>query len=286
MKTITRTIYGTLLQTAQLLKLPYQQKPNTTLNEKFNIFPDLRPDNNAVPSVRYYCIGIGGHRSMVGADGRTFISPIQHRPDDAALFDHIPFIVREPDEDLTTEQRRKYALRKQITVRGSNYIAYYLKRLDLDEVVPSMKLNTVIDGTTTTIPFVPTSANLNPIAPAIPNGGVITANGEYLSASGLVTLSFSAEEVAELVNVAKVIFDNELYAIISEIGIVAGEDKVVTVTTSNNTTLNYTEVVSATVVTHITEYHSVGFLNRGLDLTLELGSTEPLIGIADIPSSP
>lgn len=286
MKPITRTIYGTLIQTAQLMGLPYQQQPFTTLNEKFDIFPNLRPDNNAVPRVRYYCIGIGGHRAVVGADGRTFVAPIQHRPDDAALFDHIPFIIRELDDDLSTEERRKYCLRTIKDVRGTDYIFYYGKRLDLDEVEPTMKLNTVTNGTTTTIPFVPSSANLNPEPPEIPDTGVITATGQYLSASGLVTLSFTAQEVAELINVAKILFENELYAVISEIGIIAGDDKIVTVPGPNNTSLNYNEVVSATITTHITEYHSIGFLNRGMNFTLELGSTEPLIGIADVPPNP
>lgn len=286
MKTITRTIYGTLIQTAQLMGLPYQQVANTTLNEKFDIFPNLRPDNNAVPRVRYYCIGIGGHRPATGADGRTYIEPIQHRPDDAALFDHIPFIIRELDNDLTTEERRKYCLRKVRNVRGTDYIHYFGKRLDLDEVEPTMKLNTTVNGTTTSVPFIPTSANLNPEPPETSNTGVISSTGQYLSASGLVTLSFTAQEVAELINVAKILFQNELYAFVSEFAIVAGDDKVVTVSGPNSANLNYTEVVSATVTTHITEFHSIGFLNRGLNFTLELGSTEPLIGIADLTPTP
>lgn len=285
MKKITRTIYGTLLETAQLMGLPYQQVTNTTLNEKFNIFPEMRPDNNAVPRARYFCIGMGGHRAMTGAEGKTFISPIQHRPEDAALFDHLPFLLREPDQDLSMIERAAYGLRKQITVRGTEYIAYYLKRLDLTETAPSMKINTTTDGTVATTPFVPTSANLNPIAPEIENTGVITATGQYLSASAMVKLDFSAADVAELVNVAQILYDNELYAIISEIGIVAGEDKTVTVSTPNGN-MNYKEVVSAIIVAHISTNYAVGFLNRGFDFTLEMGATEPLIGIADVPPSP
>ncbi len=285
MKKITRTIYGTLLETAQLLGLPYQQQPNTTLNEKFNIFPELRPDNNAIPRARYFAIGMGGHRAMTGADGKMFISPIQHRPEDAALFDHLPFLLREPDADLSITERAKYALRKQITVRGTPYIAYYLKRLDLSETEASMKINTTVDGTVTTTPFVPTSANLNPLPPEIDNTGVITATGQYLSASALVKLNFTAEDVAELVNVAQILYDNELYAVISEIGIVAGEDKTVTVSTPGGN-MNYKEVVSATVVAHVSTNYAVGFLNRGFDYTLELGATEALIGIADVPPAP
>lgn len=285
MKKITRTIYGTYLETMQLLGLPYLQSPNTTLNEKFDIFPDLRPDNNAVPRARYFCIGMGGHRALTGTDGKMYLSPIQHRPEDAALFDHLPFLVREPENDLSITERAKYALRKVISVRGQNYVAYYLKRFDLTEANPGMKINTVVDETVSSIPFVPTSANLNPQPPEISNTGVVTSTGQYLSASAMVKLNFTAQDVAELVNVAQVLYDNELYAVISEIGVVAGEDKTVTVATPGGN-MNYKEVVSATIVAHMTTYYSVGFLNQGFDFTLELGATEPLIGIADVPPSP
>lgn len=279
MRIITRTIFGSRLQTAMLLGLPYTQIANTTLNEKFGIQSGVVPDNQAVPRVRYFAIGNGGHRNLVGGDGQPYTSPVQHSASDAALYKHLPFLLREPTSDLTTIERQRYALRKQIVVGGENYIAYYLKRLDLTGVVPEMKHNTVTDGVTTSVPFVPTGANLNPVAPTIPSTGVTSTNGDYLSASAMLNLNFTAEDVAELINVAEIMYDNALYAVISEIGLVAGVDKVVSTPAVGGGTFNYSEVVGAQITTHITAHYNVGFANQGFDFGIELGATEPLIGV-------
>lgn len=277
---VTRTIYGSRLQTAMLLGLPYTQVANTTLNEKFGIQSGVLPDGGAVPRVRYFCIGNGGHRNMTGGDGQPYTSPIQHSASDAALYKHLPFLLREPANDLSALERTNYALRKQIVVNGENYIAYYLKRLDLTGVSPEMKHNTVADGITTSVPYVPTSANLNPVAPTIPSTGVTTTNGDYLSASALLNLDFSETDVNELINVAEIMYDNSLYAVISEIGLVAAVDKIVSAPVPvGSGTFNYNEVVGAQITTHITAHYNVGFSNQGFDFGVEIGATEPLFGV-------
>ncbi len=283
MRIITRTIYGSRLQTALLLGLPYTAVPNTTLNEKFAVQSGVAPNNNAVPRVCYFGIGNGGHRNLAGADGIPYTSPIQHDPGDAALYRHLPFLLRDPNNDLDATQRLKYGMRKQIVVGGLNYIAYYLKRLELNNVEPVMMHNTVQEGTTTSVPFVPTSANLNPVPPAIPPTGVVTTNGDYLSTSAVLRLDFSAQDVAELVNVAKLMYDNELLAVISEICLVAAVPQIVTAQGPGNTQFNYTEAIAAQITTHITSHYSVGSTNQGFDFGLELGATEPLLGIATGP---
>lgn len=279
MRIITRTIYGSRLQTELLLGLPYVPVTNTTLNEKFGIQSGVVPDSQAVPRVRYFCIGNGGHRNEVGGDGQPYVSAIQHAASDAALYKHLPFLIREPDSDLTALERQRYALRKQITVNGDTYIAYYAKRLDFTNVAAEMKHNTVSDGITSSIPFVPTGANLNPTAPAIPSTGVVTTNGDYLSASAVLNLNFSEQDVAELINVATILFANPLYAVISEIGLVAGVDKVVSAPAFGGGSFNYSEVVSAQITTHITAHYPVQFSNLGFDFGVEIGATEPLVGV-------
>lgn len=279
MQIITRTVYGADLQNTLYFKLPYTFKENTTLNEKFGVQAGVVPAVGVIPTVNYYAIGNGGHRNSTGADGQPFTSPIQHSAEDAALYKHLPFIVREVSNDLDVVTRQKYAMRKEILVNGLPYIAYYLKRLDFTGVSTAMTHNTVVDGVTTTVPFVPTGANLNPVAPAIPPTGVVTTNGDFLATSAILRLDFSATDVAELINVATTLFDNELYAVISEIALVSGVDRVVTALDSTGTQFNYNEAIVAQIVTHITRHYSVGSANGGFDFALELGATEPLIGV-------
>lgn len=278
MRTITRTIYGSALQTAMLLKLPYTVVPNTTLNEKFGILANQVPEPGKLPSLAYFCIGNGGHRSVTGADGIPYTMPIKHRASDAALFNHLPFVLREVNDDLPPEQRQKYALRREEQHGGRRYYAYYLKRLDLSGVVNEMKHTTVIDGVSQTLPFIPTSANLNPTPPEISPTGINPTEGDYLTTTAVVEIRFTANDVAELVRVAEILYGNELMAVISEIGLCSGLDKVITAQGPGNTTFNFNEAIAVQITNHITSYYSMAYTNNGFDFQIEMGATEPLLG--------
>lgn len=276
MRIITRTVWGASLQTSLLLGLPYNPQEKSTLNEKFDIEPnsDLR---GTIPHVKYFSIGNGGHRVIQGADGIPYTSPINHRASDAALFNHLPFVLREPSDDLTIDQREHYALRRRETINGKPYIAYYLKRMNLSTVEMMLQHTNVVEGNATTTPFEPSNGNLNPEHPELPNEGVITTDGNYLTSSAIVPVLFDANDVEELVNVSRVLYDNEERAAISEIGLCSGVDRVVT-TEGVGGQFNYRESIGVQVATHITGYYPVGYTNRGFDLQIEAGATEPMLG--------
>lgn len=281
MRKITRTIYGSKLQTELLLGLPYEHVENTTLNEKFDIQSGVLPNAGQMPKIGWFVIGNGGHRNETGADGFPFSSPIQHEASDAALYKHLPFILREPANDLDTVARGAYGLRRQEVINGQNYIAYYAKKLALNDVQIQMLHNTVTDGVVSSVPFVPTGSNLNPTPPPIPATGVVTTNGDYLSASAILNLSLTREDIAELVEVARIMYDNENYAVISEIGLVAGVPRVVNVPGPGGSgNISYEEAICAQITSHMTAYYSVGYTNEGFDFALELGATEALIGVS------
>lgn len=279
MRKITRTVYGSKLQTSLLLNLPFTITKNTTLNEKFDIEAGTPTPNGIIPSLRYFTIGNGGHRVVTGADTIPYTEPLTHRATDAALFNHIPFVLREPTNDLTVTERAKYGLRREETHNGRNYFAYYLKRLNIaEEVLAEMHYTKVQDGVSTTVPFEPTTAHLNPEPPEIPNTGVNSTNGDYLSASAIVPIEFEAKDVEELVNVAKILYDNENLALISEFGLCTGVDKTVTGQGAGGAQFNYLEAVGVQIAMHVTAYYPVGYTNEGFDFKLQVGKTEPLIG--------
>lgn len=281
MKIITRTVWGSSLQSSLLLGKPHQILTNTTLNEKFQVQSGTPLPAGKSPILQYLCIGDGGHRNRTSADGRPFTSPINHRATDAACFSHIPFILREVTNDLTLTERSKYGLRVKETHGGRNYFAYYLKRMNLANVVTELLHTTVQDGIPAPVPFVPTSANLNPQPPEMPNTGVITTSGNYISVSSLIPLLFSESDVAELIEVAKILYDNEYMAVISEIGLCSGVDLQTTGPGPGNEVISYTEAVGVQVATFITAYYSMGFTNKGFDFEVEVGATEPLLSEAD-----
>lgn len=276
---ITRTIYGSLLQTVKLLGLPFSKKTNSTLNEKFGIQADAVPSISDMPNVQYYVIGNGGHRMSVGTDGIAKPEPIQHRATDAALFHHLPFVLREPQNDLAAADRANYGLRREETWNGLRYIAYYLKRIPLSTVVADMEYKSVQDGNTITSPFAPDSSNLNPTPPALSPSGVNVVTGDYTTATAKVSLALTAADVTELLNVAKVIYDDEDYAIISEIGLVSGVDKVITTTGVGAATISFNEVICAQVVSHINTFFPLRFSSNGTEILLDVGSTEPMYSL-------
>lgn len=287
MQSTTRTIYGSKFQTNLLLGLPHEVDPFTTLNERFDVFPNQSVPQGSRPSMMYYCIGYGGHRNQVGADNTPYTAAIKHSPADAGLFKPLPFVLREVDNDLSGQERQKYAIRRRETIGGTDYFAYYLKRIDLSGVSPQMTRTTVSGGVSSTTEFTPDSSNLEPTPAEIPAQGAVTTLGDYLSVTATVEILFDAADVNELINVANIKFENDNLAIISEIGLVAGIDQTVTgENAEGSNTVSYEEALRAQVINHVTAYYAVGFTQRGFDFRVELGATEPLLGPSQVTVDP
>lgn len=282
MSNITRTLFGARIQAELLLGLPHRAVQFTTLNEKFNVQAGAVATNNAVPALGYFTIGRGGHRNMVGSDNTSYPDDVGFSPEYGALYRHLPFIMRAVGDDLDPATRGRYCLRTLLPVNGVNYIAYYGRRFDKTGLTVAMNHNLPTEGNGSTppsvvvTPYVPDSANLNPVAPALPPTGAVTTNGAYLSTSAALNLSFSEADVAELMNVGRLLFDNERQMVVSEIGLVAGVDQVVTSSAATGS-VNYTEVLQATLAGHIMTYYPMAFMNKGVQQSLELGAIEPLL---------
>lgn len=272
---ITRTIYGSSLQTAQLQNIPHKILEHTTLNELWNVRSNQSPKLN--PTVQYVAIGSGGHRHQAGADGVPYTSPIRHRPSDAGMFKQEPFRLRLEGDDLTDSERARFAIRVKQEINGRNYVGYYLMRIQDTNKEVILEHTVVKDGVEVTKPFVPTRANLEPKPPEIAPNETTTTNGDYLTVTHKLTISFSAADVSEYINVAKIKYNNPYMAVISELALCSGEDAVVTEADAGQT-VTYAEAVGVQVATFVTVYYPVGYTNRGFDIEVELGSVEPMTG--------
>lgn len=274
MENVTRTLYGQMLQTAQFSNLPFDLIPNTTLNEKFGVQAGVAPAST--PSVGYYCIGNGGHSLQSGAQGIALIKTLQHSSLDAALFKHLPFVLRATNNDLTVDERRKYALRTAVTYNSTNYFAYYLKRIDMTGAAVAMKLQTNNNGSITTSTFVPTSANLDPTPAQLSTNGVNSLQGQYGLVSATLGLALTAAECQEILNAATIIYGDPAYAIISEIGLCSGVDKIVSLASGGQ----FNEVVACQIASHVSTMHVLQDSSTGVGGTLQIGAAEPLLVIA------
>lgn len=273
---LTRTIYGGFLSTVKYLGIPFQLVPNTTLNERFGINAGVAPNSNTVPETQYFCIGVGGHNFTVGADSIPVPTPVQHAATDASCFKPLPFILRALSNDLSQQQQANYALRTIITISGTQYIAYYLKRLDLSSVEAQMNLIAVNNGVSTVTPFVPNGSNLNPTPQTPSNSGMNVVSGNYVSASANVGIVFTQSDATELQNVATIMFGNANYAIVSEFGLCSGVDKVVSVTPQTGSPYNFNEAIAVQIQSFVETIVLFSFNNNGTVLSLDLGATSPL----------
>ncbi len=279
MENIVRTVYGAALQTALLLNRPHQIVQYTTLNEKFGVLPTALPNLNDRLAMRYLTVGNGGHRMRTGANQLTKPDPVQHRATDAALYNHIPLVLRLPEEDLTQADRAKYALRREETHQGRRYYAYYAKRLDVSDAVVRM-LSHIGDAAPT--PFVPTSANLSPTPPDLNNQGVNVTTGEYVSASALVNLLLGEVDVNELLNVSRIMYEDEGYAIISEMGLCSGVDRMTEVPGQGSSSFDFLEAIAVQCVSFVATFFPMNIMNNGVNVALELGATEPLLKLEGV----
>ena len=279
MEIFRRTVYGAYLQTCMLMRLPFQLVPSTTLNEKYSIQQTAVLGVNETPAMRYLAIGIGGHRSKKGADNIDLIETIQHETDDASCYRPLPFVLRPIDSDLTSTERDRYALRRIENHNGIDYAAYYLRRLDMTNVVPKMQQTETNGGVSNTTDFIPNSDQLNPVPPPIVTGGVSTVTGDFLSAVARLQVNFDRFDATEILNAAVVIYGSEDYAFISEMALCSGVDRSVTVTDPNGTSLTYNEVVAVQINTHISTMQPMKSQRDGFTATLDVGATEPLFNL-------
>ena len=279
MESVCRTAYGAYLQSCLMLGIPHVIQQYTTLNEKLGIQSGITLAPGTLPKVQYYCIGNGGHSMTMGADNIPLSKIKQHKATDAALFNQLPFVLREPANDLGPADRAKYGLRKEVVINTVSYIAYYLRRVVMDDVEARLEYRNVNEGVITVTPFVPTADNLNPTPTIINNIGVNTANGDYITCTSQMPLSFTPDEIAEFLNVASIMYGDENYAIISEIGLCSGGDKVIAATSSTGASFNFNEAIGVQIVSHISAFHAARYSTNGLEKILDVGSNSVLLNI-------
>lgn len=303
MRTVTRTIYGSSLQTAMHTGLPHEIPPHSSVAEALTdplaiahqptpitagmeVFADY--DANADTkdlAMRYIVIGNGAHYNVTGpVGGPPYPDTKKHRARDSGLYRMMPFLVRPATNDLTISQRQKYRLRKTLYIDGILYVAYYARVLDLTSVTPEETLTTIVDGNPIISNFVPTINDRRPTPPDIGT----TNDGSFLAVSANITITLSAAEVQDIRDACALIFGDENQAIISEIGHCTGLDRVVTAVYPNDIGApqvpvavapdTYYDVVGLQIATHVTTVIPLIYSSGGVEMTYDIGNTEPLYG--------
>lgn len=283
MKLLQPTLWGSYLQTCAHLKRPFQVFPYTTLNEKLQVQQNVALQSGQMPSLMTYAIGNGGHKAEI-LNGLAKMSPLDHQADHAALYNQIPFVLRAVNDDLDANTRNLYAMRKEVTIDGRNYYAYYSKRLNLTDVTPGLKRTIKTDDGWSTTDYLTSAANLNPVPPSTALEGAYSTSGEYLSASAIITVPFVKRDVDELKNVARIMYGDEEHAVISEIAFCTGVDRMVNISTPTGQ-VNWLEQIAVQIDTFAACYYQLVFESEGFNFSIEVGVSDPLLGEQQITTA-
>lgn len=269
-----RTLFMLDLDIHRTLGYRYKPLENTTLNEKFAVLVDTLPENlDTYPVVGYWAIGTGGE--IILEDSKNYVFN-EHAPIDGALFNHVPFIMRELTQDLTKEEKENYRMRVIETHNGKEYACYYLRKVaskELKQIFYSVR--TLVDNITKeqTPILTPLDLTAEPVLNPTPAHRVLNYKNmkdvEYVAYLNKVILSLTNADFKELDNVLKIRQLNVDY--ITEIGLCSGIEV---------NALDYPELIYTQVMFHVGVTLSMltGLSKKtGTNIIIELGGMEPFL---------
>lgn len=299
---VTRTIYGSYLQTTRVLRRPVDIKEFTTINEAINdpikvphqprvqtigkqeTEPYDDTNDSDLIKIGYVVIGNGGHMASVGAGNNiSYMDLNVHESTDSAPFKMIPFVCRPIANDLPDDERANYRLRKVLTIDGEHYVAYFAKVLDFTNSEVQMNIARTISGKTETTPFVPTINNIRatPVTPGTIN------DGTKVFAAAKAVFTFNEKDVGYLIEAAINLYGSAREAIISELAFCSGVDKKIVREypvdgnqTSNGAIANRNllEAQAVQVCCFANTYYQANFGMLGFEVPFDIGAIEPLFG--------
>lgn len=279
MQSSVPTIYAAMLQNALAYNKPHVIPDNTTFNEKLGILAGTKPAADQRPVIGYYAIGNGGHTYAADADGIPYPDLYQHQATDAALFNQRPFVLREVSNDLTPIEREKYAGRKIVTAGGVTYVGYFLRRIDLSAVTISPMLRHVTGpGTYTDVPFVPTVSNLSPTPTLLTTNGQNQVSADSVRATSRLWVGLTQAETQEFLAACTILDGSDKKAIISEMAICSGVDKVITISTPTGSA-NFNEAIGVQAMTFLSSDWSARFSTDGFQRYIDVGANTPLYNL-------
>lgn len=275
MEKTVRTAIGAKLQTAQKLNRPYLFEPNSVMNKLLGVLPDDLPSKT--PAVGYFAIGIGGLSvRFVGERRRAEFFPMPHDPRHTGLYEQIPFVARPVADDLSTSERLKFRLRKLMNISGETYALYYGRTLDLTTTDVQLEYRVIKDGVISSHVWSPSPDDQRPTPWTINDGQYLSTGDDYVASTAKSVVKFTPWDIAELINVGRVMYNSEDAITVSEIAIISGVDEQTT-GDFNGVHLPYTEVIGAQITDFVSVNIPTNYMQAGAAVNLDIGSTEPLL---------
>jgi len=260
-----KTMYGMHLKINMLLGLPHTDLPNTTLNEKFNILPNMPITPGVYPTIKYLTLGIGGNT----VTDSSIYKYSKHRSTDGALFDHIPFIIRPLTSDLVGVERDKYRLRVIETHNSIDYACYYAKVVNTFINRPSLNEVTTTNGITSIKEITTNDASILSPAPRVITNYLDQTKNTYSVKIAKIGFNLYLSDINEIRD-AMTIRLGSIHNL-TEVGVVSGID---TPTATGNEVTNATMFYFSEI-----DIDTQININNQTDIVrnIEIGGMEPIL---------
>lgn len=277
------TLNGLKYSTACYYNMPLIRDSKSLLNTKFNVLPSASIPNTTLPNQFAIAIGNGGRSQIsASANGVIAVQPLPYVRTWAALYNHIPFIIRPATNDLTPAQRAGYAMRVPFTIGSTAYVAYYLKRISFTGATMAASqvniTNGVIGSPTT---YVSQDSDLNPSAPTLNADGTSTQSNTYVEVTAVLDISLSQSDCQEIYNACNTMFGVG-YSTISELGIVAGVNQSIIIPSDSST---FNEMAAAQLMSIHTTNSPIDSNTTSMPRTINVGVPLPIVMTVNTTSS-
>lgn len=290
---VVNTLASAHMDIVRRLGIPADYQERSTINESLEILPGQRPENPLTYShMRYLVLGNMGHISQEVAPDVKAMMPVAHSPTDAAPWGTIPIVVRDLDDDLPESIRDLFCLRKIKEYHGQRKICYFGMRINLDGVKAVDYQTIVKDGVKDVSTYRYTDSDLHPPRPVLPDYNydvvdqVLTADGKYANSSAVTIVSLDSFVLGELINMARVVYNTPLAAVVSEWCLCSGIDVMAKGESFvGPSEVIYKEVICCQVNMFICQYGNAADHSEKMDLTVNVAQTTPYPIYSGIPDA-
>ena len=242
----------------------------TTLNERWNIYKSETNDTGNPIITQYIGIGNGGHAKSVTGGTNKSIGPLERISDAGTLYDHLPWIMRAKDNDLTDSERNMYRMRRYEEYDGKVYVSYYLKKFDITGQYPTLEKRERINNVTTVSAYDTSPSTLHPAPPI--TGTDIDKDIAY-SSSLKIPFELTQMEVESIREAANIISGEPGHGVISEIGLFRGVDKEV-LGNFNGHSRRYIEAIKASMTSSLNTYIQLEYGDPVATYTIDVGTLD------------
>jgi hypothetical protein len=213
-----------------------------TINAKRSVEAETGFSASGKPQVLWFGIGNGGKYNV---DGGNLSQPNEPLAVNMDLYSPIPIRVVPEDQDLSALERANYRMRTKVTIDGTVYVQYWLKKLTFTDSEVDFFIT---DSEGDVSDYSLDAANLSPTAPDPDDPGLVNNSASKVTAQVAASLAVTGEEIAEYVNVME--DGNAAYAFVSEVGLYMGEDRTVSTLDHEDVSFDYTEAIMTELMMH------------------------------------